>query len=81
MLSVFVELGFDSWQTVVLMDRDDLLACGVKLGHVKINYYSLRQQYQSASLRVALFASHSSHRFAVPRILCVFFVSHYNLYS
>ena len=33
----FVELGFDSWQSVELMDRDDLLACGVKLGHVKVN--------------------------------------------
>ena len=77
----FVELGFDSWQNVELMDRDDLLACGVKLGHVKVNYNSLLQQYQTLGLRVALFASHSSPRFAVPRILCVLFFSHYYLFS
>ena len=63
----FVELGYDSWQSVELMDRDDFLACGVKLGHVKFNYHSLLQQYQTLqacvlhssprTLRLALFAS------------------------
>ena len=54
----FVELGFDSWQSVELMDRDDLLACGVKLGHVKVNYHSLLQQYQTLQACVL----HSSPR-------------------
>ena len=33
----FVVLGFDSWQIVELMDRDDLLACGVIVSHYNLH--------------------------------------------
>ena len=71
MLSVFVELGLDSWQIVVLMDRDDLLACGVKLGHVNVNYHSLLQQFQTLQACV-LHSSPRTLRLALYAWCCIF---------